>query len=81
MIAVGSICLLGSATTAELTGAEIQEFISGTQSIWHQSRAPKAKDTRQARRAAFTMQTYANGADAALSPSWSLSDIIKDAGQ
>jgi hypothetical protein len=29
MTAIGSICLLGSATAAELTGAEIQELISG----------------------------------------------------
>jgi hypothetical protein len=29
MTAIGLICLLGSATAAELTGAEIQELISG----------------------------------------------------
>jgi hypothetical protein len=29
MTAIGSICMLGSATAAELTGAEIKELISG----------------------------------------------------
>jgi hypothetical protein len=29
MAAIGSICLLGSATAAQLTGGEIQELISG----------------------------------------------------
>jgi len=29
LIAIGSICLLGSAAAAQLTGAEIQELISG----------------------------------------------------
>ena len=29
MTAIGSICLVGSAAAAQLTGAEIQELISG----------------------------------------------------
>jgi hypothetical protein len=42
MTAVGSICLLGSATAAQLTGAEIQELVSGN-SGYLQSQAPRAK--------------------------------------